>query len=152
MARRTHKITRQDIERAVRMLSRPGTPEEVEALVADLEGKHYGARYPYEVESFIVGQLNDLRGHGGWVGTGFSEQGLGAAQAKRVRVGDVYWFLMTNLPGKPWLDYHVLAVDVDGDVTFSSIPPERMQHQAEHFRMGPAELEETLAEGLAKRA
>ena len=58
----------------------------------------------------------------------------------------------TARPGKPWLDYHVLAVDEDGEVTFSSIPPERMQYNAEHFRMGPAELDETVAEGLARRA
>lgn len=127
----------------MRTLSRPGTAREVEALVADLEGKFYGARYPYEVESFIVERLNAMRGHGGWVGTGFSEQAMGAA--RRPRYGgsaereDVFSFKMTNLPGQPWREYYVLEVDDDA-VKFSSLPPGSMQYQAEHFWMTLAEL------------
>lgn len=150
MARRTFKITRQDIERAVRTLSRPGTREEIEALAADLEGKHYGAQYPYEVESFIVGALNDLRGHGGWVGTGFSEQPMRAApHGGGAGPDDVFSFKMTNLPGDPWKDYYVLEVDDDSGVKFSSLPPRIVQHNAEHFWMTLDELASKVDAGIA---
>lgn len=58
---RGRKIVRQDIELAVRTLSRPGTVAEIDALSRELVGKWFKG-YPYELESFIVGKLNRMRG------------------------------------------------------------------------------------------
>lgn len=65
---------------------------------------------------------------------------------------EVYYFRMDNLPGSPWKPYYVLPEDTDNeDVSFSSIAPDQMQYQAEHFNMDRGLLESRINDGSIRR-